>query len=166
MTKTLTHADIHDFLKIVGASIELDQLRVDAVPSTFLQPPYNDEMWRIWRVGHVAYINKLLPTVDAMPGAMLGDLAGIATAYEPKVIGQIVLELFADAVSGSCPGPELATAERLFGWLIKQANDGVGRKQRKRDAKVALLKWLPVNDPLKIALDEECEYGKACGFVG
>ena len=61
--------------------------------------------------------------------------------------------------------PELATAQRLFGWLIKQAHTGAGCKQRKRDAKAAILTWLPVNDPLKIAHDRECGYGKVCGFI-
>ena len=71
-------------------------------------------------------------------------------------------ELFADAVSGSCP-EELTTAENFFGWLIK----GIGRhpsgRRRFASARGAMAKWLAGNDPLRIAEDPECQYrlGKA-----
>jgi hypothetical protein len=163
MSETLTHSDIHKLLKIISTSIELDQLRVDAVPTKFLHPSYNDEMWRAWRAKHVAYINKLLPTINALTPATLRELTDVAATCAPKAIGKVVLELFADAVSGSCEEEEFSTAERLFGWLIKQAHGGAGRQARKGDAKAAILAWLPVSDPLWIARDPECGYGRVVG---
>src|SRR5258707_11200161 len=98
MTEALTRADIRDLLRGFSAAIELDQLRVDAMPAAKFQPPYNDRMWRGWRADHIAYISRLLSTVDAIPQAMLRELAGIAIACEPEAIGHIALELFAEAV--------------------------------------------------------------------
>ena len=155
MSETLTHGDIRKLLKIISASIELDQLRFDAMPTRFLHPSYNDEMWREWRANHVTYIDRLLPTVNALTPSTLRELTDVAAMYPPKAIGKIVLELFSDAVSGSCDEEELSTAERLFGGVIKQARSGVSRQRRKDDAKAAILAWLPVSDPLWIARDLE-----------
>jgi hypothetical protein len=165
MTETLTHADIRDLLKGFSAGIELDQLRVDAMPAANFKAPYNDRMWRGWRSGHISYINKLLSSVDRIPPAMLKELTWIAMTYEPKVIGQVALELFADAVSGSCPEEELGTAERFFGWLIKQAGDDSQHSPRSQGARSSVLQWLAVTDPLRIARDPECGYGQPAGFV-
>jgi hypothetical protein len=33
------------------------------------------------------------------------------------------------------------------------------------DAKVPMMQWLSVDDPLRIAEDPECGYGQAAGFV-
>jgi hypothetical protein len=165
MTETLTHADIRDLLKGFGAAIELDQLRVDAVPAAKFHPSYNDSMWRRWRADHIVHINRLLTTVDAIPAAMLGELAGIAIAYKPDVIGHIMLELFAEAVGGSCPEQELGTAERLFGWLVSQVGKRSEGGPRHRDARTAISKWLSVTDPLRIAQDPECGYGQPAGFI-
>jgi hypothetical protein len=165
MTETLTHADIRDLLRGFGAAIELDQLRVDAMPAAKFQPPYNDSMWRGWRGGHISYTNKLLSTVDAIPSAMLRELTGIAVTYEPELIRHIALELFAEVVTGSCPQEELGTAERFFGWLIKQVGAQSEGRPRHQGARTSILQWLPVTDPLRIAQDPECGYGQPDGFV-
>ena len=165
MTEALTRADIRDLLRGFGAAIELDQLRVDAMPAAKFQPSYNDSMWRGWRGGHISYVNKLLSTVDAIPSPMLRELTGIAITYEPEVIGHIALELFADVVSGSWPQEELGTAERLFGWLIKQVGEQSEGGPRHQSARISILQWLPVTDPLRIARDPECGYGQPAGFV-
>jgi hypothetical protein len=60
MTETLTRADIRDLLRGFGAAIELDQLRVDAMPAAKFPPRYNDSMWRGWPDGHISYTSKLL----------------------------------------------------------------------------------------------------------
>jgi hypothetical protein len=165
MTETLTHADIRDLLKGLGAAIELDQFRVDAMPAAKFQPPDNDRMWRVWRAGHISYINKLLSSVDTIPSAMLIELTGIAITYEPNVIGHIALKLFAEAVSGSCPQEELGTAERFFGWLIKQVGEHSEGSPRSTGAKSSILEWLAVTDPLRIAQDPECGYCQPAGFI-
>jgi hypothetical protein len=165
MTEILTRADIRDLLKGFSAAIELDQLRVDAMPASNFKASYNDRMWRGWRSGHISYINKLLSSVDRIPPTMLKELTWIAMTYEPKVIGQVALELFADAVSGSCPEKELGTAERFFGWLVKQAGDDCQHSPRSQGARSSILQWLAVTDPLRIARDPECGYGQPAGFV-
>jgi hypothetical protein len=165
MTETLRHTDIRDLLRGFGAAIELDQIRVDAMPATKFQPPYNDSMWRDWRGGHISYINKLLSTVETIPSAILGELTLIAIASDPEVIGRIALDLFADAVSGSCPEEELGTAARFFGWLSRQVGERSERSARHSDARTSMLQWLPVTDPLRIAQDPECGYGPPAGLI-
>jgi hypothetical protein len=162
MTEILTHADIRDLLNGFGASIELDQLRVNAIPAAKFHPLYNDSMWRGWREGHISYINKLLSTVDAVPSEILRELTGIAIACEPEVIGNIALELFAEAVSNGCP-EELGTAQQLLRCLIRLVGQRSEVSPRQQDAKSAMLRWLPVTDPLRIAQDPECRYGQPAG---
>jgi hypothetical protein len=165
MIETLTHADIRDLLEGFSAAIELDQLRVDAMPAANFKASYYDGMWRGWRSDHVSYVNRLVSSVDRIPPAMLKELTWIARTYDPKVIGRVALELFAEAVSGSCPEEELGTAERFFGWLIKQAGIDFQRSPRSQGARSSILQWLAVTDPLRIARDPECGYGQPAGFV-
>ena len=100
--KTLTHQDIRNLLERFSAAIMLDQRRVDANPAADFRPMYDDEMWRDWRAGHVNYIDRLLSTLDEIPSTMMAELTRVAIAYDPKLVGRIALDLFADAVSGSC----------------------------------------------------------------
>jgi hypothetical protein len=164
MTETLTHADIRDLLRGFDASIELDQLRVDAMPAAKFHPAYEDSMWRGWRRNHRGYTNKLLSTVDAIPSEMLGELTRIAVTYEPDLIRRITVELFAEVVCEGPPG-ELGTAELFFGCLIKQVGAQSEGRPRHQDARTSILQWLPVTDPLRIAQDPECGYGDPEGFV-
>jgi hypothetical protein len=92
---------------------------VDALPAAKFHPQYNDSTWRRWRKDHISYIDRLLSTVDVIPQAILGDLTGIAITYEPELVGNIALELFAEAVSNRCP-KELGTAELLLACLVRQ----------------------------------------------
>jgi hypothetical protein len=158
MTKALTHADIRKVLTDFGAAIKLDQRRVDAMPTASFHPMYDPQMWRSWRSRHVSFIEGLLPTVDAMPLAMLAELTEIATTYQPRVVVETVLENFADAVSGACSAEEFATAERFFGWVIKGLKQSVSGRQRASLARKAIAQWLPSSDPLRIARDSECQY--------
>lgn len=160
----LTHADIRDFLSGLVAAIELDQLRVDGMPAAKFHPSYNDSMWRGWRSGHISYVSALLSTVDEIPSPMLRELAGIAITREPEAIGNIALEIFAEAVSGSCQ-EERGTAELFFGSLIKHEGEQSERGPRQQSARISILQWLPVSDPLRIARDPECGYGQPVGSV-
>jgi hypothetical protein len=165
MTKTLMLEDIRDLLSGFAAAIELDQLRVDALAPEKFHPVYNDNMWRAWRRGHLSHINKLLTTLNTIPPAMLEELTRVAIAYEPEVVGQIAVELFAEATSGSCPQEALETAALFFGWLIKQLSDRSEDNPIDRDARALMLQWLPVTDPLRIGMDPECGYGQPAGLV-
>jgi hypothetical protein len=160
MIKTLTPEDIRTFLKQLSTAIELDQVHVDALAPERFSPAYSDGTWRAWRRDHRVFIDRLLLTADAIPPAMLRELTGIAIAHKPELIGSVVLELFAEVVSGSCPPEDHGTAERFFGWLIKQLNDQPGGNLRHESARASILQWLPVSDPLRIAQDPERGYGQ------
>jgi hypothetical protein len=163
MTETLTHADIRDLLRGFGAAIELDQYRVDAMPAAKFHPAYDDSMWRRWRDDHISYASRLVSTVDAIPSEMLGELTRLAVTYEPELIRYIALELFAEV---ACDGPQdkLGTAELFFGWLIKQVGAQSKGLPRHQGARSSISQWLPVTDPLRIAQDPECGYGKPDGL--
>jgi hypothetical protein len=165
MTKAITPDDIRDLLAGFAAAIELDQLRVDAVQPQKFHPLYNDKMWREWRQAHLDYINQLLPTVDAIPSAMLNDLARIAITYDPELVGKAMLSIFAEAASGCRPIEDCETATLFFGWLIKDLNHEFAGESQGTDARVLMMQWLPVTDPLRIAQDDECGYGLPAGFV-
>ena len=165
MTKALTPEDVRDLLTGFVAAIELDQIRVDALPPEKFHPWYSDSMWRHWRRDHIAYINQLLPTVNTIPSALLQELAQLAITYEPAVVGKTALDLFADAASGSCAAEELETAALFFGWLIKDVSGRPAGKPLNGDARALMRQWLAVTDPLRIAKDPECGYGRPAGFV-
>jgi hypothetical protein len=165
MTKTLTPEDIRDLLTGFAAAIELDQIRVDALRPEKFHRWYSDSMWRNWRRDHIDYINRLLPSVNTMPSALLQEMAWLAIAYEPAVVREAALHLFADAASGSCPVEELETAALFFGWLIKNVSDRPAGTPVNCDARALMMQWLVVDDPLLIAEDPECGYGRPAGFV-
>ena len=160
MIKALTPEDIRTFLKRMSTAIELDQIHVDTLPPERFSPVYNDGMWRAWRRDHRVFIDKLLLTAVAIPPAMLRELTRIAITREPELIGRVVLELFTEVVSGSCPLEYLGTAERFFCWLIEQLRDQPEGKLRHESARASILQWLPVADPLRIAQDPECSYSQ------
>jgi predicted ATPase len=165
MVKTLEIEDIQAFLAGFAAAIELDQVRVESLPQRKFHPRYRDSMWRGWRSDHMAYIDQLLATVDAMSPELLEELTRIATLHEPAVVGEVALDLLAEVASGSCPREELDTATLFFGHLIRQLRGSFERKQAGRDARALMFQWLPVTDPLRIAQDPECGYGQPTGSV-
>lgn len=165
MTQTLTPEDIRDLLTGFIAAIELDQIRVDALPPVKFHRWYNDSLWRRCRRGHIDYINRLLPSVNAIPSALLQELAWLAITYEPAVVRATVIDLFDDAASGNCPAEEFETAALFFGWLIKDVSNTPAGAPLNCDAKVLMMQWLSVDDPLRIAEDPECGYGRPAGFV-
>src|SRR3982074_3779162 len=69
MTQALTPEDVRDLLTGFVAAIELDQIRVDALPPEKFHPWYSDSMWRNCRRDHIDYINRLLPSVNTIPSA-------------------------------------------------------------------------------------------------
>jgi hypothetical protein len=163
--KSLTHEDIRDLLIGFAAAIELDQIRVDALPPEKFHRWYSDSMWRNWRCDHVDYINRLLPTVNAIPSALLQELTQLALTYEPRVIQAAALNVFGEAVSGGCPWEGIDTALLFFGWLTKEVSGKNAGNRLNGDARTLMKQWLAVADPLWIARDPECGYGQPGGFV-
>ena len=166
MNKTLTHKDIRDLLTGFAASIELDQIRVDALAPEKFHPAYDDSMWRRYRRGHLEFIDQLLPTVDTIPSALLHELVQLAVTYEPAIVRQGLVDLFSEAATGACPPEEFETAERFFGWLIKDASRlrALG-EPLKGDARGLMMQWVSVTDPLRIAEDPECCYALPADLV-
>ncbi len=156
----LTPKDVQEFLKQLSIAIELDQTFVDSLPRERFSKSYDDSMWRTWRHDHRIYVEKLLSTVDTIQPSMLSQLSKIATAYEPNLVGSVLLEHFAEVVGG-CSGENFSTAERFFGWLIEEMIEKHKSSVRHEDARAAILKWLPIGDPLRSAQDPECAYGQA-----
>jgi len=161
----LTHLDIRHLLTAYAASIELDQIRVDALPPEKLHPAYDGGMWRRYRHDHLNFINELLATVNTIPSALLQELALLAITYETAVVREAILDLFADAATGMCVAEEFESAALFFGWLIKDVSRKAPGKPLNGDARELIMQWLAVTDPLRIAQDPECGYGRPAGFV-
>jgi hypothetical protein len=162
----LTHQDIRDLLTAFAASIELDQIRVDGLAPKKFHPAYDDSMWRRRRRDHLQFIDRLLLTVDAIPSALLQGVAQLAVTYEPASIREVILDLFCDAAYGVCPPEEFETAELFFGWLIMEASLRAERGEPMSGAaRLLMMQWLSVTDPLRIAEHPECGYGPPAGFV-
>lgn len=165
MTQTLTQDDIRDLLAGFADAIQLDQIRVDALPPEKFNSKYRDSMWRMWRRGHLDYINRLLPTLKAISPALLEKLTWLATNYDPAVVREAALELFAGAASDSYATEEVETAALFFGWLIQDITRASEGKPIQGGARALMRKWLPFTDPLRIAEDPECGYGVPSGVT-
>ena len=165
ITTMLTHEDIRDLITGFAGAIELDQIRVDALPDEVFHPAYNGSMWRRYRHDHLDFINRLVPTVNAIPSALLQELARLAITYETEVVREAIADLFAEAATGACPAEEFESAAQFFGWLIKYVSHGAPGNPLSGNARELMMQWLAVTDPLRIAEDPECGYGRPAGFV-
>ena len=164
MVDTLTPKDLKNFLERLSVAIALDQAHVDALPAERFSPQYNDAMWRDWRHGHRVFIGQLVLTADTMKPATLNELTKLSITREPGLIGSVMLELFAEIASGGCSQEDCGNAEQFFGWLIEQTRGGAKSKSRREGARISMLQWLPLIDPLRIAQDPECGYGHTFTF--
>jgi hypothetical protein len=161
MIKSITKDDIRELLNGFTAAIELDQIRVDALPASVFHHLYDDRMWRSWRREILEYIEQLLSTLDTIPPLMLKKLTWIATHYEPAVVGYEAIKLFGDGVRGDYGG--LATAALFFDFLIRHVVNQSEGKLLGEDAPALMTSWLSATDPLRIAQDPECGYGPHLG---
>ncbi|MCC8948544.1 hypothetical protein H8A97_26385 [Bradyrhizobium sp. Arg62] len=159
LTEQLTSGDVQTFLKQLSTAIELDQVNVDSLPRESFSTTYDDSRWRTWRHDHRTYIEKLLPTVDAIPPVMLEKMTEIAATYEPAHVRSILQALFAEIVSG-CRADDLDTAEKFFGALVKEISGQRHGSARHADPRASLLQWLHATDPLRIAHDPEVGHGQ------
>ena len=159
MAETLTHEDIRDLLIGFAAAIELDQIRVDALPPERFHRWYDDSMWRNWRRYHVDYIKSVASDRehDAVGPAPRTGLTGDHPRPGSRRGGGV--NLCSEAASGCCPAEEHETATLFFGWLIKGVSDRPACKLLNGDARTLMKQWLAADDPLWIAKDPECGYG-------
>lgn len=154
----ITNDDIRELLAVFVAAVELDQIRVDALPEKAFHYHYSDNMWRIWRRCHLEYLRLLLSTVDAIQPATLEKLGRIAIHYEPKIVRERLRDLLGSAASGDVPREDVATAVLFFEWLIEDISGHPEGKSTGLDARALMMQWLPITDPLQIADDPECGY--------
>jgi hypothetical protein len=159
LMKPLTAKDVQDSLKRLSAAIELDQVAVDSLAPERFSSQYDDGLWRTWRHDHRGCIEKLLATASAIKPFTLQRLNQIATSYEPRLVGEVLLELFAEVVSGSS-AEDYSSVELFFKRLIHDMAKKPRRSIRHQDARSAILSWRPLSDPLQIAQDPECAYGE------
>ena len=165
MARRIMTSDVRDLLTCFAAAIELDQVRVDALPARKFHHLYSGSLWRMWRRDHLEYVNLLLSTVDAIPPAILDKLTWIATNYEPEIVGEAAIDLFGGVAGGTYPREDVATAAVFFEWLIEHLTDKCDGQPIGEDAPAFMMRWLPVTDPLRIAQDPECGYGLPSGYV-
>ncbi len=158
LAEILTQDDVNEFLERFSTAIECDQAYVDGLPLERFSASYSDSIWRTWRHHHRKFIEQLLVTTDAIPPVMLWQLTRIAVGYEPALVENVLLELFAEVVSGSC-AEDFGTAERFFGGLIEQMGQHRKGRSSHKGARASILTWLATADPLRIARDPECGYG-------
>jgi hypothetical protein len=159
----ITHCDVQDWFAGLAAAIELDQIRVDALPKERFRHQYDDGSWRRWRKEHLDYIARLLPTISGIPTPTLKQIARLAFRYESAVVNRILLDILAGVASRDCEYEELTTASLFLDELIRR----VSRKcvPFAGDARDRMMRWVPVTDPLDIAGDPECHYGVPSGCV-
>jgi hypothetical protein len=165
MVRPLTLEDVRDFLTSFAAAIELDQTRVDGLPSEKFHPEYSASMWRKWRRCHIEYIDHLLQTVNCIPSSLLQELTQLAISYEPPLLQEILIDLFGDSAGGMCAEEQFETATLFFGWVIAAVRSQPASKQINGDARALMMQWLDFTDPLRISEDPECGYGRPAGFV-
>jgi hypothetical protein len=161
----LTREDVRDLLAGFAAAITLDQIRVDALPSEKFHPAYSDSTWRMWRRGHLDYVDLLLRTVNTISIDILQDLTRIAIYCEPRIVRRAVIDVFGEAVCCGCLEEEFGTAAQFFGWLKKEVRGKGASNPLGSDARALMRQWVSVTDPLRIAEDPECGYGRPRGFV-
>jgi hypothetical protein len=167
VTNALVPNDVRDFLDRYASAIMRDQIYVDELPPQRFHPQYDEGMWRSWRLDHLAYLNELRGTVNAMPAKMLRKLTWIAISKEPCAVGQATVELFAECASRSCPREDVATAALFFGRLIEELGDARNLVETRRDdARASMLLWAAPTDPLRIGRDRECGYGDRSALAG
>jgi hypothetical protein len=158
MAGDFTSNDIRTFLERLCSAIETDQIRVDSMSSYAFMPVYSDDTWRIWRHDHLAFIGRLLATVDAVSSITLGRVSEAARSQEPHHVGRVLLELFADVVSGSVSEEDLGTAERFFALVTTASATQPSTNRQGYDVRSSINQWFPFADPLDIAKDPECGY--------
>ncbi|MGY4513346.1 hypothetical protein [Bradyrhizobium sp. USDA 3650] len=158
MPMNITNDDIRELLEVFVAAIELDQIRVDALPEEAFHWDYSDNMWRLWRRCHLQYLRLLLSTADAVRPATLEKLGWIATHYEPKIVRERLRDLLGSAASGDAPREDVATAALFFERLVRDISGHPEGKSVGQKARTSMMQWLPITDPLQIADDPECGY--------
>ena len=66
MARRIMTSDVRDLLTCFAAAIELDQVRVDALPARKFHHLYSGSLWRMWRRHHsraflTCYVVLLVP---------------------------------------------------------------------------------------------------------
>jgi hypothetical protein len=80
---------------------------------------------------------------------MLQELARLAITDEAAVVREAIVNLFAEAANCMCPREQFETAALFFVMDVRERR--AAGKPRNGDTKALMMRWLAVNDPLRIA---------------
>ena len=157
--KALTIDDIQDLLVGFDAAIEQDQVRADALTRVGLHAMITRQHVPsvALYVIDVTYPSCLAPWTLSRQKCSK-QLTWIARCYEPADIGDAILNLFSEAISGRRDDEELRTATGFFGRLIEDVRRMPSGILRSESARALMMQWLPATDPLRIG-DEEFGHG-------
>ena len=111
-------------------------------------------------------------TAHDVPAEVLEQLIVIAAAYDPSDIAEAVLEISCEfAPHFSVPeGQDFDDPTTATGFLKTLITD-VRRERKPAGRPTAgnaidkIKRWFPVEDPLRIAQDPECGYGRPARFM-
>jgi hypothetical protein len=150
-TDLLTVGDIRDRLTSFAAAIRSDVLSVVPIH-------YDVGMWSRWRSDNLKFLNKLIETTNEIPEATLSRLGRLARGYPSAVVAYAVLELLAEAASGSVVEVDVLPAARFFELVIGDVSrrKSTGSPQINGRTRDLMALWFPLKDPLQIAKDPEC----------
>jgi hypothetical protein len=160
----VTHEDVRSLLAGFLSAIELDQMRIDALPNWALRAPYDDDLWRGWRRDHIDYLELLLTTVDEISDLFLCQLAEVAARCDAHAIKSLVLDLCSEQML-TAPDYDIASAAGFFSRLVTVVGRQGLNKQICPGQRQSTPVWFDVCDPLRISKDPECSYGTPKGCL-
>jgi hypothetical protein len=163
--RQITRGDIRNMLTAYSGAIALDQLKVDALPSTSFHPFYSRGMWLRWRRSHIAFIDQLHGSTRDIPSELLQKINVMAAAQNPKRVRRAIVNFLSIAVSESWSAGQIDSAPLFFAALVEDVGTGaVGREKYNfgrdvyKNRRKRFERWLRLVDPLSIADDPECQY--------
>jgi hypothetical protein len=154
--KPIAPGDLRNLLRAYSGAIELDQIRVDALPPSSFHPEYSRGMWLRWRRRHIDFINQLLRTTRDMSQQLLQNLNLVAGTREPKVVRNAVVELLGMGAAESLTPGQIDTAPLFLAALVDHVGVGWITGGANVNARTRLERWLEPIDPLSVAEDPEC----------
>jgi hypothetical protein len=120
-------------------------------------------IWREWRLNIRDYIvDHLLPTVNCISSGLLQELTLLASSYEPAVVRELLIDIFAEVACDHCLARQFDTAPKLVNRLIKDVRRRAAVERTNREPRSAMMQWLVFADPLRICdvtEDPSCRSG-------
>jgi hypothetical protein len=159
VNKPIARGDIRNLLRAYSGAIALDQIRVNALPTTSFHPQYSRGMWLRYRRRHIDFINQLLRTTRELSKQLLQKLDLVACTREPIVVRNAIINLLSNGACGAFAPGQIDTAPLFFAALVEDVGTGwITSSGANENARSRFEKWLQLIDPLSVAGDPECQY--------